>query len=263
MSVEAFYIPIGEAFEPSEAAVSPWDPKLQSGVALIGLLTHAVERTPAAADMMLARLTMDILRPAPMAATSATCRITRDGRNMQNLEAVLEVDGKAVARATALRVRLATSPAHQPDTVYPPPEAAPDVPLNRRHGKGSESRVIYGGLKELGPGAAWSRPIIDLVRGEPVTPLEAATMAADFGGALSCIHDGREWSFANVDLAIHFVRPPVSDWIRIEAMTMSDGDGSALAETRLADLQGEFARAHQTLFITPNLAFAKVRESNA
>jgi hypothetical protein len=261
----AFYASAGESFEPLLPAASPWNTATQSGVAMAGLLAQRLEQTPATAEMMVARLTMDILRPAPMALTSVNCALTRDGRNMQNIEAVLEVDGRVVARASVLRVRVATSPPHQPrETAYPPPEDAPNKPLNRHYDRGMESRVLFGGLVERGPGAAWVRPRVDLVCGQAARPTAAAVMAADFGGALSSIHDSRQWSFANVDLSIHFIRQPASDWIRVESRTLSEGDGSALVETILADLEGVFGHAHQTLFITPQRPLApRPKESAA
>jgi acyl-coenzyme A thioesterase PaaI-like protein len=250
-----FYLPANGGFEPLEAAQSPWNARLQSGVAMAGLIAHAIEQTPAAAEMMLTRLTVDILRAAPMTITQATCALTRDGRNLQTLDVALSVGGQPVARATALRVRLAASPPHFAAGAHPPPDAAAEAkPVNRRHVAGTETRLLYGGLTKRGPGAAWVRPRVDLVAGLPTSPLVAAAMAADYGSAVSCILDSRDWSFANVDIAVHFVRPPVSTWIRAESRTIGDGAGSALVDTTLADLEGDFGYAHQTLFVAPAAA---------
>ena len=251
MAVAPLYAQTGNGFLPQAAAASPWAPKFQSGIPIAGLLAHFCENARADAPMMLARISIDILRPAPMELTETRCVICHEDGASQHLEASLLVGGVEVARATAMRVASSRLPPMLPQTAYPPPDEAPDRPINRRIDPGMESRVLFGGLTERGPGAAWVRPTVEIITGRSVSPVVAAAMGADFGGALSSVHDGRVWSFANVDLCIHYFRPPVSEWIRVESVMLTEGMGSALVDMRLADLQGDFARAHQTLFIAP------------
>ena len=44
---------------------------------------------------------------------------------------------------------------------------------------------------------------------------------------------------------------PRGAWVYVEAETVTHGQGRALANSILSDRDGEFARAHQTLFIDP------------
>jgi hypothetical protein len=166
---------------------------------------------------------------------------------------VFEAGGKICARATALRVRLADSPVSAERLEYPSPEDTPAVSLARRDPKraGLETRILRGGLKEIGPGEGWVRPAVEILPGVAASPLVAATMAADLGSGLSTIFPHGVWSFANIDIAIHFVRPPETDWIFVDAETISAGDGTGLVNSTLADRRGPFARAHQTLFVEP------------
>lgn len=248
---ETFYTRSGPAeFVPTPVSISPWNPNHQSGVAISALLVHLIEQVPTLAPMMLARLTLDIARPTPMARITATCTVTREGAKMQNLEARLMADGQITARATALRVRLAESPAAAEALDHPAPEDSPDRPFMRRYPTrgGLESRLLSGGPREPGPGRAWMRAAVPLLPGVPATPLVASAMVADFGSALASFTP-LDWSFANIDLALHYTRPPESDWIFVAAKTISAGDGTGLVETILADRRGSFGRAHQTLFI--------------
>ncbi|WP_148216874.1 thioesterase family protein [Phenylobacterium zucineum] len=253
---EYLYGRTGERFSPEAAAMSPWDRRLQGGVALGALLTHLVEETPAPSPMLLTRLTIDIIRPVPFQPLVGRAEIIRDGRNMQNIEARLEHEGALVAAASAVRVRLAETPASPMTGDYPPPEDAPDRPLvrsDRRRG-GLETRILSGGLLESGPGQAWGRPAMDLFPGTPVSLTAGAAMVADIGSAVSSEVDSRRWSFANVDLVLHFTRAPESEWVLIDARTLSAGNGVGLVDSILADRRGPFARAHQTLFIAPQPA---------
>jgi acyl-coenzyme A thioesterase PaaI-like protein len=249
----SFYTGADGAYVATDMATSPWNAAHQNGIAIIALMTHLIETTPTLEPMMLARMTVDIVRPTPVGPFAAECCIVREGRRMQNLEVVFRVAGEVTARATALRVRLASSPVSMETLDYPPPEAAPDTPLSRRPGRVSpfETRILSGGLTEPGPGRGWARPVVQVLPGVAASPLVAACMAADIGSGLSSVFEHGAWSFANVDVAVHFTRPPESAWIFIAAETVSAGDGSALVNSLIADERGPFARAHQTLFVEP------------
>lgn len=251
----------GARFTPQPPSVSPWNPQHQAGVPLAALVTWLIEQAPAAEPMLLTRVTMDIIRPAPMRTLTGRCEIRRDGRRMQNLEAVLEDEGQPVVRASAVRVRLAENPAWPMTGGYPPPEEATDRPLVRRRADNSplQSRLAYGGLLDAGPGLAWARPQMELYPGMPISPVVCAVMTADLGSGVACVLDSRDWSFANVDLVVHFARAPRGEWIAVDARTLTEGNGAGLVETTLADRDGPFGKAHQTLFIAPQPARAGSR----
>ncbi|MGE5566121.1 MAG: thioesterase family protein [Parcubacteria group bacterium] len=249
---ETIYRPEGSRFVPQAVASSAWDRMSQSGIAMSALLTHAAEQTPAPAPLQLARVTMDILRPAPMRTLEVSTRVLREGRRMQVVEATAAIDGADVARLRALRVRTEDTPAVPLEAAdYGPPEQAPDRSLGRQDGGRSalETRVIRGGREELGPGVVWGRPGYPLLPGVAVSPSAAAAMMADVGSGVSNVFDPAEWTFASIDLSVHFARTPISDWILVDARTATFGNGMGLVDTVLSDLQGPFGRAHQTLFI--------------
>lgn len=261
---DSFYTGGEGRYFATDLAVSPWNPKHQNGVAIAALAAHLIETSPTLAPMMLARMTLDIARPTPIGAFDAVCSVTREGRRMQNLDVVFSAAGEITARVSALRVRTASSPVSEDVLDYPSPDDTPPNPLARRDPRraGLETRVLHGGLTKIGPGSGWARPALDILPGVPASPLVAAAMAADLGSGLSSIFPHAVWSFANIDLAIHFVRAPVSTWIFVDAATSSAGDGSALVNTVLADERGPFARAHQTLFVEPiRIASASPREA--
>ncbi len=249
--LSAFYERTQDGYRPLPATRGPWDPNFQHGAAMSGLLAHVLNAQPTAAPMALARFHLDILRPAPMGPVEVVCAPLRDGRRLQLMEATLRVGGEAVARASALRMRTAPTPR----TPLPPaPPAPPEAVKTQDRGTlpmGGivDWRAVRGGRWLPGPGAAWLGFHGDIVEGEPITPIVAAALACDFGSGLGSFVNWREFSYANVDITMHVVRPPADNWVLVDAESQSWGEGRALVNSVLSDRQGEFARAHQTLFI--------------
>nr|WP_281061208.1 thioesterase family protein [Sphingobium sp. Sx8-8] len=234
-------------------ARSPWEKGKQNGVALGGLATFLMEDVPTPAPMMTTRLTIDILGAAPHAPTEGQVRIVRDGMRLQLVESQLLVEGRTVARATALRVRLAESPVYGDTQSYPPPESVEPSPFMdaRAFGGTMETRLVSGGLREPGPGVLWVRFNHEHVAGTPLSPLLRVTSLADFGGGLGSEVSIDQWTYMNLDISVHLLRPPVGEWMLADASTSSAGRGVGRSDMIIADRDGPFARAHQMLFIAP------------
>ena len=86
--------------------MGPWSPDALQGSAYGGLLVRALERSDAAAGMMLARLSFDLWRPVGLASITTAVAVLRDGRKARTLEASLEQGGKQAARCTAVLLRI-------------------------------------------------------------------------------------------------------------------------------------------------------------
>src|ERR1700727_1462965 len=95
----------GATFVPSISTEGPWDPGAQFGGSPAALLATLVEQTPTLVPMLIARFTLDLLRPVPLAPLHADVRIVRQGKRIQVVAASLLADGVEVARASALRMR--------------------------------------------------------------------------------------------------------------------------------------------------------------
>ena len=67
-------------------------------------MTAALERIEPGAELPIARLSFEFLRPIPLAPLELSTRITRPGRRVQALEAELHASGELVGRARALRI---------------------------------------------------------------------------------------------------------------------------------------------------------------
>jgi hypothetical protein len=166
-------------------------------------------------------------------------------------------DGTEVVRAVALRIRRtpADAPLAQPEPgpTFAGPEGAPVAPslIEGRVGITSavELRAVKGSALEPGPATYWFRVTAPLVDDEPITPLDRALIAADFGNGISSVLSIDRHVFINPDLTVHLHRLPAGEWVANDARTWLDPGGAAVSEGVLADESGPFGRAMQSLYV--------------
>jgi Thioesterase-like superfamily len=254
--MEAIYRVDGNDVVTSPYAAGPWNPTMQHGSAPAALVIWAAEAIPTSQPMQIARLTIDLMRPVPVAALTFETEVLREGRKIQLCAVRLLAGGVVVVRATVLKIRL------QPTAL--PPEIAdlpvtlpgPDVgrPMARRPSgnafvSGMSTSVAQGGFLTPGPGAIWYRADRAIVEGAAISPVMRAVIAADFSNGTSSVLDFTQWTFLNADLTVSLSRPPVGEWILLDAESWIGPDGAGIAASRLGDVKGYFGRAIQNLVI--------------
>ena len=253
--MEAIYRLDGNIAHASAFAGGPWDPRLQHGAAPASLICHAVERLPTAVPMRVARLTVDLMRPVPLAPLRIETEVLREGRKIQLVQVRLLADATEVTRATVLRIRkderelpVATP---WPGLDRPLPEACPDPTesgLSRTPFlDGLDMKMARGSFRTPGPGSVWFRARRPIVEGQPISPLMRAAIAADFCNGTSAELDFLKWTFINGDLTLSLAREPVGEWILLDAETWTGPDSVGIAAARLADRDGYFGRAVQSV----------------
>ncbi len=70
---------------PTEHARGPWDPRALHGGAPAALIAAAFERFEPGAELRVARLGFEFLRPIPLAPLRLSPRVVRPGRRVQEL----------------------------------------------------------------------------------------------------------------------------------------------------------------------------------
>src|SRR5579871_2382830 len=109
----------------SPNAAGPWDPRMQHGAAPSSLAVWAAERIPTASEMSIARVTIDLMRPVPLAPLTIETEVLREGRKIQLCAVRLKADGVLVVAATVLKVRRLALPLpddlHEEKVVLPGP----------------------------------------------------------------------------------------------------------------------------------------------
>jgi hypothetical protein len=252
---EAFFIRDGERFLPTELTRGPWDPNAQHGGPPAALLGTALEQCEPRPDVMVARVTFEILRPIPIAPLAVETRMLRSGRSVQFVAGSLLSGGEEIVRAHAVRIRTVDVDVPEPQS---PPVPGPEQGKAPRffptgvevgYHTAMESSFIRGNFTELGSAIAWMRMRYPLIAGEPVAPLARVLIAADSGNGVSAALDYRRWIFINPDLTVYLHRHPVGEWVCLDAETLPTRRGVGLATSTLHDLQGPIGRGLQSLFI--------------
>ncbi len=249
----------GDRFVPTELARGPWDRRFLHGGAPAALLARVLAL--AAPERLTARLSVDFLRPAPLAPFSVRTSVVGSGRQVQRTEAILEAEGRVVARAVAVQLRrkpvdLPADPPERPGEVAPTPleqsrpSDGPDCePYAAFHDGGMEIRFVAGRFREPGPAKVWFRFARPLLDGEAPLPLSRVAAACDFGNGVAAPLPWATHTFLNADLGICLYREPVGEWIYLDAVTRPGPDGVALGECQLHDASGHFGHSQQTVLL--------------
>jgi hypothetical protein len=254
--MEPLFTPDGDTFVPSEITRGPWDPNAMHGGAPGALLARAVERFEPGPASHVARLTIDLLRPVPLAPVRVATRMLRPGKKVQIVEATMLSGDTEVVRMTALRLREA--PVELPsipelrEQLEPGPGGGDSYedtgPLDFGHAM--HFAHARGSFETRGPAAVWFRLKVPVVAGEEASPLSRVVAAADFGNGISSSLDWNEgWTFINPDLTVYLHRLPVGEWVGLDAVTWPDERGVAVADSGLYDESGRIGRAVQSLLL--------------
>lgn len=257
---EALFVPDGDRYVPTPLGASPWGPDSLHGGAPAALLARALEHHERddAQPMQLVRMTVEILRPVPLAPLRVETETRRPGRRVQLVEARVHAGDVEVTRATGLRLHAVDLPLPEVavDAEPPPPPPASgrptavEWPYTAFHTDGMEIRTVAGDFMSPGPSTAWFRLRVPVVAGEPDSGFMRAAAAADFSNGISQVLPMDAWTFINPDLAVTLSRPPVGEWVCLDATSHLAGTGAGFAESALYDARGRVGRATQSLLLT-------------
>jgi len=254
--MDAIFRVDGNSVLTSPNAAGPWDPNMQHGSPPAALVTWAAEALPTPVPMRIARVTVDLMRPVPVAPLTFETEILREGRKIQLCAVKLRANGVVVVAANILKIKVQAN--ELPDeadiepVTLPGPEQSRVEPADFSSSPfvtGMSLRAAKGRFGVPGPGAIWYRVDRPIVEGSAVSQAMRAMVAADFCNGTSAVLDFRQWTFLNADLTVNFARQPVGEWILLDAESWIGPDGAGLAMARLADERGYFGRAIQSLVI--------------
>ncbi len=258
MSDEALYRPDGEVMVPSRLVTSPWSQTTSHGGPPSGLLARAIQMVTGD-ELRLSRITVEFLRPVPMAPLAVTAAVVRPGAKVALAEAeIRDTSGNvlALARGWSLRERtdLPMYGTDAPPLPMPHPDTLPEpdflisewthFPINAE-----DLRLAGGDLGATGRAAVWFRLRVPLVADEETTPEQQVAIAADSANGLSRHAETSEMLFVNTDLTVHLARRPIGSWVGIDATSHWFPSGRGLSDTAVYDLDGYLGRSNQTLFI--------------
>lgn len=244
-----------ERFFATELTRGPWSNDHQHGGPPSALLARAIEREgERAGEMFVTRVTVELLRPIPIAAPlEVVTEVLSEGRTVHRIAAALISGDRQLAVALAVRIRVQElalprvggpdSPAMRPPDQGPPLEF-PFFDHEVGFHKAIELRVVAG---EFGRGEldVWVRPRPALIEGERASALQRVMICADAGHGAGTALDTEDWSFVNPDLSVHLHRQLAGDWLGMQARTWSSPLGFGMCRTILRDHLGELGVAIQ------------------
>lgn len=250
----------GDAVESSELSRGPWHPGAQHGGAPGSLLVSMADRAMAhEPGWAMVRLTLEFLRPVPVAALRAVVEPLPGGA-VRRVRLALLHEGVPVLEGMAVYMR--ERPLDLEASDLPPVLPAPDAcdtpilipgmqPQTSFHYTAMESRVATGDVTRPGPAAVWFRIAVPVVEGWPITAAARAVAAADFGNGISWAVPLDRFAFANADLTMYLHRLPRGEWVAADSTTTVQPNGIGLARTTLHDEHGPIGVAQQGLIFKP------------
>lgn len=248
-----------DGYAPLPSARGPWSAEMLHGRLLGGLAAHVLETDHGDAGWRVARLTIDLFRPAAMAPVSVHTEPIRVGRKIRVVDAALTCDGHSVGRATAVFLPETDEP---PGSIWrPEPSTWPDPqslapPANRESGPDDEMgwlfRTVEGGFSTGERSRVWTNDTIDLVDGVPMTPLVRAAVSGDIACPLTNSSD-QGLHYINADYTMLIGRYPKGEWIGVEVDNQISADGISVATATLVDIDGPFATSGGTSIARPPL----------
>ncbi|MEM9200966.1 MAG: thioesterase family protein [Actinomycetota bacterium] len=255
----------GNRVHPTALCTGPWDPHAMHGgppAVLCGrfLADHGEGQD----GFHLARLSVELVRPIPLAPLTIDVVETRPGKRIQLLDATVRTDdGVEVVYARGMRIRRGENGLDEADLLLPGPldVPGPDASTPYDHGfarapggfymDAFEIRTVDGrSFGQFGASACWFRLRASTFDGEAIGALDRALSVADFGNGISNIVGVETHLYINPDLTVNLHRLPVDEWLVSDAVTHLRADGYGTATARLADRHGEVGIANQSLMVT-------------
>lgn len=246
-------------FRGNDPARGPWNAEHCHAGPVTGLIARAAEAL-AGPGKMLTRLTVDFLRPLPMAGMRIDAGAERDTRTLTTTRVRLfGLDGTLCASATSMHLArrsydgMPTAPVVSPDFAG---ARGCGFPINA----GNHSEPMFGQFVEVamptgedaapGPTTLWMRAP-PLLAGEAQSPVQSLCPLADCGNAISRNADLAQVGFMNTDLTLQVHREPVSDWLASASVSHWHDTGIGTSHSVLSDTTGPVAVALQTLVLRP------------
>ncbi len=252
----AYFQRVGSgSFRATEHVSGAWDTQRQHIAPALGLLVHAIEARPEARDdLVLARLSYDILGTVPVDVVDVTVRVLRPGRTIELVQATLAQAGRDVVllRAWLLRPEDTARLAATALDPIPPPDAMP---------RWDASTVWPGGFiasaevrrRQVEPGRAafWVRTPLPLIQDEKVSRLASVVGLLDIANGMTVRASPEEVAFPNVDLTAHLFESPRSDWVGFDTRVSFGAEGVGATTSVLHDLTGPIGVMSQILTVRP------------
>lgn len=254
-----YFVATPDGLKPEPRAHAPWATDMLHGRLIGGLAARALEADVGELGWRVARLTVDLFRPAAMKPVTIGTSLVRGGRKVRVADALVTCDGHEVARVTALLLAEGAAPPgtiwRPTPTEWPDPETM-DPPTSDATGAAEDAgwlfRTVEGGMGTGERTRVWTNDTLHLVDSEPMSPLVRAAVSGDIACPLA--NSGTEGLFyINADYTMLLGRYPVGDWVGLEVTGQMEANGISIASATMVDRNGPFATSAGTSVARPPL----------
>lgn len=265
--MSAYYIPISRhttddtttaRYQPTNHAQGVWNDFEQHMAVATGLMAHELERFFPRDDLMIARLSMDILGVIYLGETLVRTRFIRTGRTIELIESTLSTFDKNGTEKISVIMRawrLIKSDTHAIAGLECSPfdKTVADLP-------DWDGMAVWSGgyIKSLfakiahhraGKSFVWLNTDIEMVAGEHTSNFVHLIGMVDTSNGTAMRATDGTWIFPSIDLQIHLHRTPVGRWLGLDTVQEIGEQGVGLTTSVLHDEQGVFGRAEQILTV--------------
>jgi hypothetical protein len=245
-------------FRATEHTGGAWDLETQHIAPALGLLAHVVERDRDARrgeDLLLGRLSYDILGTVPIAEVDVEVTVVRPGRTVELVEATLAHAGRVAVRLRAWLMEPRDTSAlagSEHAGILGPDQTEPWDATTVWSGGFIRSAEVRRVQQVPGRARSWVRTDVPLVADDDVTPLAATVGLLDIANGMSVRAAPAEVAFPNVDLTAHFFARPAGDWVGFDTTVSFGPDGLGLTTSVLHDERGPVGTSSQLLTVRPS-----------
>lgn len=221
------------------------------GGAVAGLLTGEVESLAAKSGWGFATsVAAWFIRPAPMAPMRTEIRILSSGGRVTVVDNVLRLPGQDEVIATARVTLIKHRPLSLPEAADQPSIADPTRLQAFSHPSPHGKPWFMDAMDvRVGPQAAWFRSLEPLIDG--AGPLARIVGPADWAHGIRRPAE-QVAADPNPNLTVHISRPPVGDWLGIDAATTWRPDsGIGTGRGVLLDVEGEIGTVSMAVALAP------------
>ncbi|TAN08835.1 MAG: thioesterase family protein [Rhodanobacteraceae bacterium] len=250
---DAFYVRRDAAgFVSTLHAQGAWQPGEQHLAPASGLVMAEVERR-LPSDKLVSRASFDVLGVIQSGEFTIDVHVLRPGRSIELIEASMRHGDRTSIRARIWRLAASdtTRIAGCEWEPLPPPGAMPPLVFSTVWGGGFITALEARQTADTRPGRgrSWLRTRYPLVAGEPDPPVAGFLKLVDTANGLAVRERPGSVFFANVDLTVHFLRPPEAGWVGFDTRVNFGPTGLGETASVLSDIHGPVGTAAQSLTV--------------
>ncbi|HJF13699.1 MAG TPA: thioesterase family protein [Enteractinococcus helveticum] len=218
-----------------------------------GLVAAELEAYHPCQDFLTSRMSFDILGKLHAGEVKVVTETIRPGRTIELIQSTVYAQGRTVLVGRTWKIITSDTSrvANICDAHLPPVEdAQPWDEMSTRWPGGFIRSIHARKFPDHGPGhgRVWITSELDIIEGESTSSFAKLVGLADTANGLAPLAEPSEENvfFANVDLTIHFLRPPVGEWLGFAISANIGETGGGITSAILYDADGVLGRSEQS-----------------